>query len=51
MIKKRIIAVIFALALMLTATGASGIVANELGLEITQPAFACDDAANSGGGC
>ena len=50
MFKKWIWAAIAAFAL-LTATGASGIVANELGLDVTQPAFACEDAPPVGGGC
>lgn len=51
MIKKRIITVIVALALMAAATGASGIVSDSLGLSITSSVFACDSESTSGGGC
>ncbi|MBN1220254.1 MAG: hypothetical protein JXM69_15100 [Anaerolineae bacterium] len=51
MLKKRIIAVATGLALLAVIAGASGIVADELGLAITQKAHACNISGSSGGGC
>jgi len=51
MLRKRIIAVIVGIALMIAVTGVSGIVADSLGLSMTPPVSACDQGAGSGGGC
>jgi hypothetical protein len=51
MLKKRIIAVVAALALLLAAVGSTGIVTDWLGQSTTTPAFACPAAGGSGGGC
>jgi hypothetical protein len=49
MIKKRIIAVITGIALLVAVTGASGIVADALGLSMTAQAYACENPGGSGG--
>jgi hypothetical protein len=46
MLKKRIINLVIALALLATAIGGSGIIADELGFAVTGQAYAC----GSGGG-
>lgn len=51
MLKKHIIAVVTGLALLAAVAGASGIVADALGLPATTPAFACPNPGGSGGGC
>ena len=51
MLKQRIINVVVAIALIAAVTGASGIVADALGLSGTSQAFACQEPASSGGGC
>ena len=51
MLKKRIIAVMTALALLLAVTGSTGIVADSFGLSVTSPAHACQTPSGSGGGC
>ena len=51
MLKKRIVAVMAALALLLAAVGSTGIVADALGQSVTSPAHACQDPGSSGGGC
>jgi len=45
MLKKRIIAVMAALALLLAVAGSTGIVADSLGQSVTTPAFACPNGA------
>lgn len=49
--KKRIIAVLTGIALLLTITGMSGVVADSVGLSVTMPAHACNPTGGSGGGC
>jgi hypothetical protein len=51
MFKKRIVAVVAGLALLLAVAGASGVVADSLGLPVTPQAFACPSGSGSGGGC
>jgi hypothetical protein len=51
MLKKRIVALITGLALLLAVVGASGIVADSAGLALTSPAYACNNSSSSGGGC
>ena len=51
MLKKRIIAVMAALALLLAVVGSTGIVADSLGQSVTTPAFACPNPGGAGGGC
>ena len=48
MLKKRIYTIITAVALMIAVTGASGVVADQLGFEMTPAAHAC--SGGSGGG-
>ncbi len=50
MLKKRIFTAIAAIALMIAVTGASGVVADQLGFEMTPQAHACG-SAGSGGSC
>ncbi len=49
MLKKRIINMVVALALLAATVGASTIVADELGQSVTPQAFAC--GSGSGGNC
>jgi hypothetical protein len=49
MFKKRLIAIITALALTVAVAGASGVVADSMGLSVTPQAHAC--GGNNGGGC
>lgn len=51
MLKKRIIALVTGLALLLAVAGASGVVADSLGFALTAPAHACNTSGSSGGGC
>lgn len=51
MLKKRIIALLTGIALLLAVTGASGIVADSLGLQITSQVYACTGGSGSGGDC
>jgi hypothetical protein len=48
--KKRIMAVVAALALFMAVTG-YGIVADTQGLSATSQTFACENGGHSGGGC
>jgi hypothetical protein len=50
MLKKRVVAFVTSLALLLAVAGASGVVADSLGFDVTSPAHACNPAS-SGGGC
>lgn len=50
MLKKRIVAIVTGLALLLAVAGVSGIATDSLGLEVTAPAHACSPSG-SGGGC
>jgi hypothetical protein len=50
MLKKRVVAFVTGLALLLAVAGASGVVADSLGFAVTSPAHACN-AQSSGGGC
>ncbi len=49
MVKQRIKTIAIAVALMLALTGVSGIIAESLGISVTQPVFACNDPGTSGG--
>lgn len=51
MLKKRLIAVLAGLAILVAVAGSSGIVADSLGWSVTSPAHACHDTSGSGGGC
>lgn len=51
MVKRRVIAVITGLALLLGAVGSTGIMADGLGVTVTTPAHACNNGSTSGGGC
>lgn len=51
MLKQQVIKIIVALALVAAVTGASGIVADTLGLSVTPQTFACPSSSGSGGGC
>jgi hypothetical protein len=51
MLKKRIIAVVTALALFMAVAGVSGVVADSLGFSVTPSADACNASSGSGGGC
>lgn len=50
MITKSITKLLFAIVLMLSMTIGSGIIANQIGLPITPPLYACS-GAGGGGGC
>lgn len=50
MLKKRLIAVITGLALLLAVAGVPGVVADSLGFSVTSQAHACSPQG-SGGGC
>jgi hypothetical protein len=50
MLKKRIVAFVTGLALLLAVAGASGVVADSLGFAVTSSAHACTPSG-SGGGC
>ena len=51
MLKKRIIAVVAGLALLVVVTGSSGIVADALGSLAPSTAYACQSNGSAGGGC
>ena len=51
MLKKRIIAVIAGLALLIGIVGSSGIVADSLGFSVTLQVNACNNGSGTGGGC
>jgi len=51
MIRKRLVSLFVTLALLLAAIGASGIVADSLGVAFTPAAFACQHGGGTGGGC
>ena len=51
MLKRRILAVVAGLALLLAVAGSAGIVADSLGQSVTSPAYACPVGGSSGGGC
>ena len=51
MLKKRLFAIVTAVALMVAITGASGVVADQLGFEATPSAYACSNGGGGGGGC
>ena len=48
--KKRIIAVVAGIALLLAVAGVSGVAADSFGLSVTPHAFACPNGSSSGGG-
>lgn len=51
MLKKRLIAVITGIALLLAVAGVSGVVADSLGFSVTPAIYACPTGGSSGGGC
>jgi len=51
MMKRRVFAVVAAVALLLATTGLSGIAADALGYSMTLQAVACNSGGSSGGGC
>jgi hypothetical protein len=51
MLKKRIIAAVAGIALLLAVAGSAGISADAFGLSMTAPAHACSSSGHSGGGC
>lgn len=51
MLKKRIVALVTGLVLLLAVAGVSGVVADSLGFAVTSPAYACPASGGSGGGC
>ena len=51
MLKRRLLAAVVGLALLLAAIGSTGIVADSLGQPMTNPAYACPNSGSSGGGC
>lgn len=51
MMKRRVFAIVAAVALLLATTGLSGIAADALGYALTSQAFACSSGSHSGGGC
>jgi hypothetical protein len=51
MLKKRIINVVVALALLAGVVGGMGIAADALGLPATSQVQACTSSSSSGGGC
>ncbi len=51
MLKRRVYSLIIAGVLMAVLMGASGVVADSLGLDLTPQAFACNEGGAGGGGC
>lgn len=51
MLKKRIVNWVIVAALLIAVTGGVGIVADQLGLPVTAPAYACPAGSGGGGGC
>ena len=51
MLKKRIFTICATLAFVFSVLGASGIVADELGMSWTPQAHACSGNGSAGGGC
>ncbi len=51
MLKKRLIAVIAGLALLVAVAGSSGLVADAVGLEWTPQTHACGGGGTGGGDC
>ncbi|MBN1991583.1 MAG: hypothetical protein JW953_02690 [Anaerolineae bacterium] len=51
MLKRRIIAVVAGLALLLAVAGSAGVVADAFGLAVTSQSHACTTTGASGGGC
>lgn len=51
MLKKRIINLVIAAAIIAGVAGGTGIVADELGFAVTSQAHACASSGGSGGGC
>jgi hypothetical protein len=49
MLKRRLIAILAGLALLLAVAGVSGVVADSVGLDATAPAHACNTSGSSGG--
>ncbi len=49
--KKRIIAVVEGIALLLAVTGVSGVIADTLGYALTSQTQICNTGSSSGGGC
>ena len=51
MLKKRIVNWIIAATLVVAAVGGVGIMADQLGLPVIAPAYACPAGSGGGGGC
>ena len=51
MLKERLIAVLLGVVMMVAVLGATGIVADELGLAVTPQVQACSGGGTSGGSC
>lgn len=51
MFKKRIIAVVAGIAVLLAVTGVSGVVADSFGYASTPQVHACNTSGSAGGGC
>jgi hypothetical protein len=51
MLRKRVISLIAAIAVLLSVAGTSGIVADSFALHLVSPAYACEATGSAGGGC
>jgi hypothetical protein len=51
MLKRRVFALLTGIALLMVLMGASGVVADSLGLDLTPQAFACSNGSGGGGDC
>ena len=51
MLKRRIIALVTGIVLLMAVMGISGVVADSLGLDITPQTYACSQGSGGGGGC
>jgi hypothetical protein len=51
MLKKRIVNLVIAMALLAAVVGGSGVVADSFGLSTTPRAYACPASGGGGGGC
>lgn len=49
--KKRIIAIVAGVAMLLAVAGVSGVVADTLGYAVTPQGHACNSSGSAGGGC
>ena len=51
MLKKRLVKLVVAVALLTAVVGGTGIVGDAVGLSVTSPAQACNHSGSGGGGC